>query len=196
MHAPFTKKNLTPIRKTTMKALKYLLALAVAYAALGFAPDARALLIHDTHELGFVSYGSPSGDADNTFYVNHLSGMSLGSAGTLDGRSYTRTSNDFGSLSTTSWALNGTTTTIDLGTNLYSYILAKYNGSNYGSEVWYVGDLSGVITIPSTFGKFNLSGWTLFGPAGSQVPEGGSTLALLGLGLIAAAALRAKLQKI
>jgi hypothetical protein len=152
-------------------------------------------LIHDAQELGFVNYGTASGDADRTLYVNHLVGMSLGTTDTANGQAYTRTNNDFGSLGTAIWALNGTTTTLDLGTNVYSYIMARYGGTNYSSEVWYIGDLSGVITIPANAGKNGLAGWTLFGPGGSQVPDGGSTLALLGLALIAAAAFRAKLQK-
>jgi VPDSG-CTERM motif len=179
-----------------MKTLKYLLALAVAYAALGSAPHARALLIHDTRELGFVNYGIPSGDADRTLYVNHLIGMTPGTSDSGDGQDYTRSIYTFGgNLPSAVWALNGTTTTIDLGSNLYSYILAKYDGPNYGSEVWYIGDLSGSITIPALAGKYGLSGWTLFGPGGDAVPDGGSTLALLGLALIGAATFRAKLQK-
>jgi hypothetical protein len=177
-----------------MRTVKYLLTLAAISASLGFAPHARALLIHDGDELGFVNYGIPSGDADRTLYVNHLIGMTLGTTDSADGQAYSRSSNDFGPLSTAAWALNGTSTSIDLGTGLYGYLLAKYDGPNYGSEVWYVGDLSGVITIPAAAGKYDLSGWTLFTP-GNPVPDGGSTLALFGLALIGAATFRAKLQK-
>jgi hypothetical protein len=48
-------------------------------------------------------------------------------------------------------------------------------GSNF-AEVWYVGNLSGVITIPG----IGLSGWTLFGPGiAGAVP----TVMLLGAAL-------------
>jgi hypothetical protein len=44
--------------------------------------------------------------------------------------------------------LNRTSTTINLGAGgLYGYLFAKYNGPNYGSEVWDGGDLSGIIAI-------------------------------------------------
>jgi hypothetical protein len=75
---------------------------------------------------------------------------------------------------------------VDLGNGtLYSYLFAKYDGPNAGSEVWYVGGISGVITIPG-FGlagqNYGLSGWTLFGP-GVGVPDGGTTVMLLGAAL-------------
>jgi len=175
-----------------MKTLKYIVALAVACASLGFAPHARALLIHDDHELGFVNFGIPSGDADRTLYVNHLIGMSLGSSDSADGQDYTRSNNDFGPLATAVWAGNGTTTTISLGSG-YQYLFAKYDGPNYGSEVWYVGDLTGDITIPlyGQGSKYALSGWTLFNPTGgNQVPDGGTTVALLGAALAGTGLLR------
>ena len=176
-----------------MKSLKSLLTIAVACASLGLASQASALLIGDDHELGFVNYGIPSGDDDRTTYVNHLIGMTLGTSDSADGQDYTRSNNDFGSLSTAVFGLNGTSTTIDIGTGLYSYLFAKYDGPNYGSEVWYIGDLSGTITIPGFGGQYGLSGWTLFGPGGStSVPDGGNTLILIGLAMASLAAIRGK----
>src|SRR5207237_478008 len=79
---------------------------------------------------------------------------------------YFRSNHSFGQLPQAVLAghVNGTSTTINLGTGLYTYLFAKYDGPNYGSEVWYVGDLSGIITIPATAGGYGLSGWQLFGP--------------------------------
>jgi hypothetical protein len=165
-----------------------LLALCVALPT-----AARALTIGDSQELGFVEFGIPSGDADRTNYVNHLIGMGLGSTDTALGQTFTRSNNDFGALATAVFSLNGTGTTIDLGTNLYSYLFAKYDGPNYGSEVWFVGNLSGSVTIPATAGGYGLSGWTLFGPGGgNNTPDSGTTAALLGLALTGLAGLRAK----
>ena len=48
-----------------------------------------------------------------------------------------------------------------------------------GSEVWYVGNLSGTISIPGSF----LTQWALFGPGVPGVPDGGSVAMLLGAGL-------------
>ena len=50
------------------------------------------------------------------------------------------------------------------------------------AEVWYVGDLSGMITIPGNAFRYGLSGWALF-TAPTGVPDGGATVTLLGLAL-------------
>lgn len=171
-----------------MRKLNYIAAIAIACAGfMGLAPKASALTIGDNQELGFVQFGIPSGDADRTTYVNHLINMVIGTTDSADGQTYTRSSNFFGVLPAAVWAGNGTSTSIDLGSG-YLYLFAKYDGPNYGSEVWYVGNLSGTITIPATAGGYGLSGWTLFN--GSRVPDGGSTIAFLGLALTAVELLR------
>jgi hypothetical protein len=162
-----------------------LLCTAIAGALLTFSHSANALTIGDGHELGFVMYGIPSGDSDRLTYVNHLIGMALGTSDKADGQTYTRSNNDFGALqpAVLTSLVDGTSTSINLGTGgTYLYLFAKYDGPNYGSEVWYVGDLSGIITIPDSAGGYGLSGWTLFGSAGS-VPDGGTTVMLLGAAL-------------
>ena len=168
-----------------MKTLKYIAAIALAAASLVALPTiANALTIGDNQELGFVEFGIPSGDSDRLTYVNHLISMPLGGTDTADGQNYTRSNNFFSSLPNAVLAglLNGTGTTINLGSG-YTYLFAKYDGPNYGSEVWYVGNLSGTITIPANGGGYGLSGWTLFGPGGVQVPDGGATVMLLGAAL-------------
>jgi hypothetical protein len=160
-----------------------LLCTALFGALLAFSSNAKALTIGDAHELGFVNFGIPSGDQDRTNYVNHLIGMALGTQDDALGQHFTRSNNAFSPLPTAVFALNGKTTTINLGTGLYTYLFAKYDGPNYGAEVWYVGDLSGIITIPATAGGYGLSGWTLFGPGGQGVPDGGTTVMLLGAAL-------------
>jgi len=151
-------------------------------------PPSINLAIGDAHELGFASPGLPAGDADRTLFVNSMIGLALGGSthviiGPHDNL-VTRSNNDFGSLPTAVFALNGSGTTIDLGNGaLYSYLFAKYGGPDHGSEVWYVGNLNGIITIPATVGQYGLSGWTLFGPGGVNVPDGGATVMLLGAAL-------------
>ncbi|HEY3600823.1 MAG TPA: VPDSG-CTERM sorting domain-containing protein [Chthoniobacterales bacterium] len=155
----------------------------------------------DAHELGFVEFGIPSGDADRTAYVQAMVDLPMGGSTvvTISGQdnTVTRSLNDFGPLADPVFAFNGTSTTIDLGTVGYDYLFAKYDGPNFGSEVWYVGDLSGVITIPANGlgDKYGLSGWTLFTGQAQQTPEGGSTVALLGLALAGVAIFRARLLK-
>jgi hypothetical protein len=182
--------NIVPLKKLAM--------LAAAFCAATFAfnhnasatpkpmPPSINLTIGDAHELGFVNFGIPSGDADRLTYVNHLIGMALGTSDKADGQTYFRSNNSFGQLPQAVLAgnVNGTSTTINLGAaGTYTYLFAKYDGPNYGSEVWYVGDLSGIITIPATAGRYGLSGWTLFGPGVPGVPDGGTTAMLLGAAL-------------
>jgi len=162
-----------------------LLLTAVAAALLTFTPSARALTIGDAHELGFVNFGIPSGDSDRLTYVNHLIGMTPGTSDKADGQTYFRSGNNFGSLAPAvlGGLVDGTSTSINLGAGgTYLYLFAKYDGPNYGSEVWYVGDLSGTITIPASAGGYGLSGWTLFGSA-ATTPDGGTTVMLLGAAL-------------
>ena len=148
-------------------------------------PPSINLAIGDAHELGFVNFGIPSGDSDRLTYVNHLVGMALGTSDKADGQTYFRSNNAFSPMpqAVLGGLVDGTSTTINLGSGLYTYLFAKYDGPNYGSEVWYVGDLSGMITIPATAGGYGLSGWTLFGPGVPGVPDGGITAMLLGTAL-------------
>ncbi len=76
-------------------------------------------------------------------------------------------------------------TTIDLNAigGTFTYLFAKYDGQNDVSQVWNISGLTGVITIPADGPNgYGLSGWILFGPTG-QVPDGGTTVMLLGAAL-------------
>jgi VPDSG-CTERM motif len=171
-----------------------LLSAAVCAAMLALSHNASALTIGDTHELGQVRPPIPEGDADITQYVNFMIGLALGGSGHViigpHDALVTRSLNDFGPLpSPATLALRGTGTTIDLGATagVYDYLFAHYGGPGGGTaEVWFVGDLSGMITIPATgFGGYGLSGWALFTAPGGAVPDGGATVMLLGAALAA-----------
>jgi hypothetical protein len=184
----FPQEKEIPIKmKITPKNKLAVLCTAFCAVLLAFSHNAgaTAFTIGDSHELGFVQYGIPSGDTDRQTYINHLIGMAPGSANTADGQDYTRSSNIFSPLdpAVLTGLVNGTGTTVDLGSG-YLYLFAKYDGPNYGSEVWYVGGFTGTITIPSTAGGYGLSGWTLFNASpGQGVPDGGTTVMLLGAAL-------------
>jgi hypothetical protein len=165
---------------------------AFCAAMLALSHNASALTIGDTHELGQVRPPVPEGDADITQYVNFMIGLALGGSGHViigpHDALVTRSLNDFGPLpSPATLALRGTDTTIDLGATagVYDYLFAHYGGPGGGTaEVWFVGDLSGIITIPATgFGGYGLSGWALFTAPGGAVPDGGATVILLGAGV-------------
>jgi hypothetical protein len=179
----------------SMKTAKYAI-LALVLCA-GLASVANALTIGDSNELGFVTFGIPSGDSDRTAYVNHLKGMVIGTSDTFLGNGFQRSLNVFAPLDTAVFALNGTSTTINLGTGGYMYLFAKYDGPNYGSEVWYINGMTGNITIPADAGSapYGLSGWTLFTPGTPSVPDGGATLMLLGSALAGLGAVRRFLKK-
>jgi VPDSG-CTERM motif len=170
------KINLIPTKKLAM------LSAAVCAAMLAFSPNARALTIGDDHELGTIVPGT-AGDADRTALVDFLRQMALNSDATFLGEALHRSGNDFGPLPAPVIGPQGNTTTINLGAvGTFTYLFAKYDADNAGAEVWYVGDLGGIITIPADWNGYGLSGWTLFGPGTTPpgVPDGGATVMLLG----------------
>ena len=181
------KMNMIPKEKLAI------LSAAVCAVMLAFSQNTSALTIGDTHELGQVRPPVPEGDADITQYVNFMIALGLGGSGHViigpHDALVTRSLNDFGPLpSPATLALRGTGTTINLGTQgTYDYLFAHYGGPGGGTaEVWFVGDLSGIITIPATgFGGYGLSGWALFAGPGGAVPDGGATVMLLGAALAA-----------
>ena len=161
-------------------ALKHKLSICTAVCAtfLALGHNASALGVGDSHELGFLWPGGPNGNQNNTTYVNHILGMALNTFDIANGQIYFRSNNSFGSSPTAVWALNGRGTTVNLGAGgVYTYLFASYSG--LGAEVWYIGDLHGVITIPGIFNLCGLTKWTLFGDGGA-VPDGGTTIMLLG----------------
>lgn len=146
--------------------------------------EVRALSIGDSHELGFLWPGiqKKTDNQEKMGYVNHLIGMALGAIDVANGEVYSRSSHGFKSLPTAVQARSGGGRMINLATGgLYTYLLAAYGG--YGTEVWYVGDLNGIITIPFLASGHSLVGWTLFGPRSVSVPDGGLTVTLLGVAL-------------
>jgi hypothetical protein len=123
------------------------------------------------------------GSLASTAYVNHLIRMALGTRDVALGQAFHRSNNDFGPLPSAVFDRNGAGRAIDLGTGgLYSYLLVNYKGRNRGAEIWYVGNLSGIIRIPATAGRHAVTGWTLLG-LDVGVPDGGATAMLLGTAL-------------
>jgi hypothetical protein len=162
------------------------LCIAFCGATLASSHDAKAfsLGMGDSHELGSLWPGiqKKSGEQNRATYVNHLLGMALGATNIANGQVYFRSNHAFESLPAATQARNGSGRTINLGTGgLYTYLFATYNG--YGSEVWYVGNLTGIVTIPLLAGWHFLTGWTLFGTGSAGVPDGGVTVMLLGVAL-------------
>jgi VPDSG-CTERM motif len=171
------KITLIPSRKLIM------LSAAICAVMLACSQNASALnlTVGNNQYLGQIIPGT-DGNAERTAYVNNMIGMNLGGAGLFMNQAFKRSTNNFGALPTAVFALNGTGTNISLGSGLYSYLFARYSGV---SHVWYVGNLSGNVQIPSLAGGGLLMGWTLFSAGGQGVPDGGTTVMLLGAALVA-----------
>jgi hypothetical protein len=174
----------TSMRANGLSRHKFML-LIIAFSCAMLAPshntEAFSLGFGDSHELGFLWPGiqRKSDRQNTTIYVNHLIVMALGGIDIGNGQVYFRSNNAFNSLPTATRLLSGTGRTINLrGGGLYTYLFATY--ARYGSEVWYIGDLRGILTIPFVGGRGYLTGWTLVGVG---VPDGGITVMLLGVAL-------------
>jgi hypothetical protein len=179
------KINIIPTNKLAM------LSAAVCAVMLAFTNNARADatlgFFPDTHVVGTISPGAPADPADVATYINFMIALTPGTSGTFSGQDITRSTNLFGSLPTASatGAVSGTGTTIDLNAlGTFTYLFAKYDGQNDLSQVWNISGLTGILTIPADGPLgYGLSGWILFGPTGGQVPDGGTTVMLLGAAL-------------
>jgi hypothetical protein len=178
-----------------MRKLAYLAAIALAFGILAGLPSAANALVlnfNDIRDLGYVTPGEPADIPSERGYVNNLIGLAQGSgAATIGGFAYFRKSISCGTCpAATGGAKNDTgSNVVNLGTGGFTYLIAKYDGPNGGSEVWNVQGLTGLYTIPLIgFATklhpqgYGLSHWTLFGPGG-QVPDGGTTVMLLGAAL-------------
>lgn len=156
--------------------------------AIGYPLPSINLAGGDRHELGQVLPGILAGDAARQQYVNFMIGVSLGDPGhvIINGQDslVTRSNNDFGPFpGPARFVLTGEGMTVNLGTQgAYGYLLAKYDGPNAVSQVWYVGDLTGTIIIPAIPGE-PCPSWALLGPTPVSVPDGGATVIMLGTAL-------------
>jgi hypothetical protein len=153
--------------------------LAFTYNASAF-----TLNFNDAQDLGWVNPGEPAGTAQEEIYVNTLIGFAQGSGlhSGIDGHDYFRNNTSCGTCvpAVFSSKNDSGSNVVNLGTGGFTYLLAKYDGPNGASEVWNVQGLTGVITIPDFLGQYGLSHWTLFRPGGG-VPDGGTTVMLLGM---------------
>ena len=175
---------------------------------LGSTAYATTLTIGDSRDLGNINPNHPADPTDSEGFIDILLAQPAPSGPTTIGaNTYIRTANDplggvypaadfAAELSFTQGPGGANSATIDLGSNSYLYILGKYDGPNYGSEVWYGAGLSGVITLPEFGGgKYGLSHVYVFNGTPVSTPDGGTTAALLGLALTGVAGLRAKFGK-
>ncbi|CEF48985.1 unnamed protein product [uncultured bacterium] len=154
--------------------------------------------------VGSIVTGEPSSPTDEAGYVNTLLGLGANTGPvTISGHSYTTYNNDY----------NGTVSggVQDSSGNLvvpagFDFVLGKYDGPNGADVVWYLGGQSANIPADSAplfvNGQnhgYGLSHFTVFNADvvinPHTVPDGGATVALLGLGMTGLAVARRRFQK-
>ena len=196
--------NIVPLKKLALLAAAFCTATFAFNHNVSATPHALPPVIalgfnNDTHVVGTIKPASPADPGDVVNYVNFMISLLPGGSGTFlapppppkNVQIITRSTNVFANLPQADANIvaqgGQNDTTINLGAGgVYSYLFAKYDGKNDISQVWYVGNLNGIITIPQN-GPLNhgLSGWILFGPGVPPpgVPDGGATIMLLGAAL-------------
>jgi hypothetical protein len=148
--------------------------------------------------LGSVNPPKSTSAANEVIYLDALIELSLGGSTTVGSDTIYRSDNSFGSLSqaTKVGDLSGDSTSIALGSS-YQYLVAKYGGAKGGLEIWDIASIASgtTIDIPAdAYGagddQYGLSGYWLFDPKAKPVPDGGSSVLLLGFGLLCLALMR------
>jgi hypothetical protein len=175
--------------------IKILSALALAVA--GFLAPAQALTIGDANYLGSASPGLPSGEGNEEDYIDQLVSMAINttfgtSPGSTGDNYFVRSGNAFANLPAADFIDKPAFPNYEVSVTGFVYLLAKFGKAKDAqiSHIWYVGNLSGNVSVPSGTSSTanNLSHVSRFNR--TSVPDGASTLALLGLGLVALAGAR------
>jgi hypothetical protein len=176
---------------------------AVAFAsllAIGAKATPITLDLTSSQFLGYVTPGTPEGDSDRAAYINELITLAPNASGSVESSTATRSANPFSGLTSANSLTDVTPSTMNFGTG-YEYLFAFYGNGNDlnlpGKQValvWVVSGLSGDFTIDSKA----LSHWDLIDPTSTSnsrtVPDGGSTVALLGAALTGIGLLRNKIS--
>lgn len=169
----------------------------------GIVSQANALQLNfdDVYYLGHIDDGIPASVLLEPGYINDLTTLDAGDAATTIGsETYDRIGSTIAGLfpeavSTGAIKYDGAdeyNTTLDA--TGFVYILAKYDGPNDGSYVWYFdGGLTEAIEVPSYHGKYELSHISAYNST-ETVPEP-STMFLLGASLVGLAGIGKKIKK-
>ncbi len=156
---------------------------AVFAAMMAFSGNVNAFTLdfQDSRNLGWADPSDATGNTNEAVYVNTLISFAQGSGlhSGVDGHDYFRRNTSCGSCvaAVFSSADNSGSNIVNLGTGGFTYLLGTYMTR---SVIWNVQGLTGVITIPDYLNRCALGHWTLFGPGGA-VPDGGTTVMLLGI---------------
>lgn len=180
--------------------LKKALSVLFACLAVGLVPSVHAITISDPGVVGVVTLNgnninsNPSTEAG---LLNTLLAMAANASQTIAGIGYQTGPTDYTGTVSGGVQTDGGGTSVPAG---FGYVLAKYDGPNGGYVAWSLGGLA--FTLPqfpaplftTNPQQYALSHFTVFNP--TTVPDGGSTLALLAVTLLAGEGLRRKLRKV
>jgi len=179
----------------TKKLLLSLLVVGLLGLGVGTAKADTILSVGATqYWVGDWNPSNPNGAADITKYLNDLISISAGGTGTADGQTFSRVGSTLTGLpaltaNIVEGNINNLTGIVLTGA---AYIVAKYDGQNDFTQVWYLNGPA-TIDIPDKDNGYGISGYEIYYTS-SPVPEP-TTLALLGSGLAAlGAALRRRKQ--
>jgi hypothetical protein len=168
--------------------------------------NSYALTINDPGVVGTIETGEPASIADEVIYVNTLLAQPANNGGvTIAGHVYTTSSTDYNGVVTAIDAVKDDTGNLSVPAG-YDWVLAKYDGPDAGDVLWFLGGAA--MTLPSDSSTiwvnnqengYGLSHFTVFNPTDNDdtpgVPDGGSTLALLGLALAGVGFLRRRISR-
>ena len=180
---------------------KTLIALTCGLVLALSASTAQAVTINDDNYLGSLANATPSDSASQITYINHLIGMAVNTTQTdpptnLPGNNtnFTRSDepcSDFGGCPAATAGISDQAPSANINVTGWTWLYVKYGG---GAHVWYVGNLSGSIPVPLDGGALGgQSHYALYNLT-TQVPDGGATLGLLGLGMLGLGYLRRRKQ--
>lgn len=170
--------------------------LACAFLSLiALGSSAQALMIGDAFYLGKISPNNPSSPTDEVSYINALNDLAAGAGdtGPILGQTFNRVSSTLAgpfseALLAGATKEEPTDGSLELVTPT-EYIYGKYGGF---ALVWYnPAGFTGTVTVPTA----QLSHLSTYQATTTSVPDGGATLALLGLGLGAIGFAGRKLKK-
>lgn len=187
--------------------------IAIAIVVAGVCINARAITITTAdYGIGTIIPGTPANPSTELGYVQTSVSIWNGTtlAGTYSGNTYTLLSGGLVPTPLTAPTVvasnesdfngSGNTATLSLGAGGYEYLLTRWGG---GDILYYVEGLSGNITVENDLvspGQTDtgLSHFALFGDESNpppSVPDGGSTVAMLGSALLGISALGRKLAR-
>lgn len=179
-----------------MKRLSFGLALVLGVLLGAFSAKALPITLDTSSAqyLGSVDPSTPANEASEVAYINKLIGMGVNSTVSFSGNEFVRSGNSFAALPTAAllpdWDKDETNPSNVIDITGWTYLFAKYgNGNAIGGLVWFVGDLTGEVQVPS----HKLSHWSVFNPK-TSVPDGGTTVMLLGAALLGLGALKRKIR--